>query len=152
MFPWVEDLRVLPGPHLLLGGDTAAGQPELARLVVWNDGDHQRRSLVVVDEDLGVVVYTQARRPVPSGRMADAARFVTRANWGLPTAALELDLDTGEARVRCGLPASPEAATDDQLRQLLFINVATATVYLPGLDAVIEGTDPDTAAAGIEDG
>ena len=62
------------------------------------------------DDNAEFVFYTQAPRVVPAERRDATARFVARANWGLPAAALELDLDEGEVRVRCGFSTGADPA------------------------------------------
>ena len=110
----------------------------------WNDGANEWRALATIDNaGTEFVFYTQARSSVPATRLDAAARLVARANWGLPTAALELNLDTGEARVRCGFDTGGDEPSIDLLRQTVFANLAAATVYLPALEAVSEGAEPD---------
>jgi hypothetical protein len=118
---------------------------------VWADESTTYRSLFVIEDESKFVFYTQAPHPVPERLRAAAALMVTRANWGLPTAAIELDVDTGETRVRCGvdLGEQPEP-TLSVLRQAVLANVAVSTVYLPGLALVCAGADPETVIASIE--
>jgi hypothetical protein len=116
----------------------------------WSDGETTWRALASID-GTEFVFYTQAALVVPPERRDAAARLVARANWNLPTAALELDLDTGETRVRCGFDTGGEEPTVEWLRQTVLANLAVATVYLPALEAVVGGEDPDEVVARIED-
>ena len=115
----------------------------------WGDGEVTYRSLLVADGGT-CVFYAQAPEPVPEGRRDAAARMIARANWGLPTAAIEMGLDTGEARVRCGVDLSGAAPSVPLLRAAVLAGVAVATVYLPALGEVAAGADPDAVIAGIE--
>lgn len=117
----------------------------------WDDGATPYRAVLVVDDEEGqVVFYTQAPFTVPTHRRAAAARLVTRANWGLPAAALELDWDTGECRVRCGVHLEDAPGSVAPLVRAILAAAAVATVYLPALARVIDGHDPDVAARGAE--
>jgi hypothetical protein len=119
----------------------------------WNDGRKEWRALAAIDETgCEFVFYTQAPFAVPADRRDAAARLVARANWGLPTAAIELDLDTGDARVRCGFDLGGEEPTLELLRRTVFANLAVASVYLPALEEVVGGDDPDAVVARVEDG
>lgn len=117
----------------------------------WDDGATPYRSVLVVDDEEGhVVFYTQAPFTVPPHRRAAAARLVTRANWGLPAAALELDWDTGECRVRCGVHLEAASGSAEPLTRAILAAAAVASVYLPALARVIDGVDPDVAARAAE--
>jgi hypothetical protein len=130
-------IRELGWPVVTFSGTETVG-------TAWSDGENEWRALAAIDDDgTQFVFYTQARTAVPPARRDAAARLVARANWGLPTAALELNLETGEARVRCGFDTGGGEPSVDLLRQTVFANVAAATVYLPALEAVSGGADPE---------
>lgn len=133
-------IRELGWPVVTFTGTETVG-------TTWNDGENEWRSLAAIDNDGSqFVFYTQARVAVPAARRDAAARLVARANWGLPSAVLELNLDTGEARVRCGFDTGGEEPSVELLRQTVFANVAAATAYLPALEAVSGGADPDVVS------
>lgn len=107
-----------------------------------------RAEILVAAQQL--VVTAVAPAPVPPARRAAAAEYLTRAACGLYVGALQLDLDSGEARARCGLDFEGEPLSSRLIRNALAITVRLMETYLPGLTLVVAGADPRAALAEAE--
>jgi len=104
--------------------------------------------IIVPSEQL--VVNAVAPLTVPPGRRAAAAEYVLRATWGLYVGSMDLDLDTGQVRARCGLDFEGEPLTPRLVRNALTIAVRIMETYLPGLARVIDGAAPLEAIRAVE--
>ena len=76
--------------------------------------------------------------------------YVTRANYGLPSGAFEIDLNDGEVRFRNTLFVEYAFPTEKQITELLYTVVYTADDYLPGILRVNDGVSPQIALAEVE--
>jgi hypothetical protein len=104
--------------------------------------------IIVLSEQL--VVNAVAPLTVPPDRRAAAAEYVLRATWGLYVGSLDLDLDTGQVRARCGLDFEGEPLTPRLIRNALTIAVRIMETYLSGLERVIGGAAPLEAIRAVE--
>jgi hypothetical protein len=116
-------------------------------------------ALAVVDEHpMRFVFYSLGPVEVPQERRAAVADYLHRANLGLVSDAFELDMDSGEVRLRSGadlFDLPPALRTEELLTwvvaDLSASNVATFDRYLAGLVAVALGdSDPREVIAEVE--
>jgi hypothetical protein len=77
---------------------------------------------------------------VPADRRADAAEFLTRANYGLPLGNFEMDFEDGEVRFKNSICFVGEALTDNLIRNTIYPAGSIATTYFPGLLKVVFGS------------
>ena len=115
-------------------------------------------TMIQVYEGPGVYAfYSLVPVEVPEERLAAVVDFLSRANAGMVTGNFEVDFTDSSVRFKTALDMSalPEAIQADGLfaaivRELAYTNVTTTDRYLPGLVAVIDGTDPAMALAEVE--
>lgn len=103
------------------------------------------------DTDQRVVFVSTHTDLVPPGRLAAAAEFCNRANFGLAVGNFELDHDTGEFRFRTSVDALETKPNATLVRNIVIANVVTFDQYLPALQAVLDGTEPADAIADVEE-
>lgn len=110
-------------------------------------------------EDEGIFFfYSIAPDDVPAGRRGEIAAFVTRANYGMLTGALELSLDSGDLRCRTGIRLGlleadawgPAGLAESLVEEAVRSNLFTMNSYLPGLRAVLAGTPALEAIEEVE--
>jgi hypothetical protein len=92
-----------------------------------------------------LVITAVAPAPVPPERRAAAAEYLARAGCGLYVGGFQLDLDSGEARARCGVDFEGEPLSPRLIRNALAVTIRLMEAYLPGLLLVCEGADPRAA-------
>lgn len=112
-------------------------------------GDLTLRAEVLVETEQ-LVISAEAPVLVPVERRAAAAEYLCRASFGLYVGSLELDMDSGVARARCGLDFEGEPLSSRLIRNALSIAVRLMETYLPGLLLVIEGAEPSRAISEVE--
>lgn len=78
------------------------------------------------------------------------AEFLTRANFGMEIGNFEFDVDSGEIRFKTSLDVTEDRITPALIEQLVYANVLTIDRYLPGIQAVLDGTTPADAIRAIE--
>jgi len=88
---------------------------------------------------------------VPEDRLEAMGEFCNRANFGLAVGNFELDHDGGEVRFRTSLDAAESTADIELIRNVVVANVITFDQYLPGIEAVLAGTEPVDAIEDVED-
>ena len=103
----------------------------------------------VVEEAKLLVVYSVLPAVVPSGRRDAVAEFVTRANYGLSLGNLEMDFDDGELRAKVALAVGDHPPDDALIERLVRVSGRLVERYLPGIEAVVDGTDPLAAASAV---
>lgn len=92
------------------------------------------------EEQGQVIFYTICPVTTPEKRRSAVAEFVTRANYGLIIGNFEMDLDDGEVRFKTSLDAEDAELSRVLIRHLVYANITTIDRYLPGLIAVIAGS------------
>ncbi len=102
----------------------------------------------VVEDAALLVVYSVLPTAVPPGRREAVAEFVTRANYGLSLGNLEMDFDDGELRAKVALAVGEHAPDDALVERLIRVSGRLVELYLPGIEAVVDGADP---AGALED-
>jgi hypothetical protein len=104
------------------------------------------------EEDEQLLVYSIIPFDIPTGRRSEAARYLTRANFGLAIGNFELDLDDGEVRYKTSIDIEGTQLVEPLIDHLFLANVVTVDHYLSGLRAVIEGDKADAVVAAVEGG
>jgi hypothetical protein len=102
------------------------------------------------EEDDQLLVYSIIPFDVPEVRRTEAARYLTRANFGLAIGNFELDLDDGEVRYKTSIDVEGAQIVEPLIDHLFLANVVTVDRYLNGLRAVIEGDAAEVAVAAAE--
>ncbi len=98
-----------------------------------------------------VVFYSLLEVHVPEERRDAMAEFITRANYGLPFGAFEMDYSDGEVRLRTGFFTADIDFTTTHMRNIVYANLLTMDRYLPGIMRVIYGReDPKAVVEEIE--
>ena len=67
------------------------------------------------------------------------AEFITRANFGMSMATLEMDFSDGEVRCRSEIAYDGGELTYSQLRSLLYCSAVTMTTMIPVIVKVTAG-------------
>lgn len=99
-------------------------------------------------EEEQLAVYVNWPLQVPEDKLAQAAEFVLRANFGVLVGSIELDFDDGEVRSKTGLDVFK---LDDAACETLFQNSMNLTMmYFPALQAVLDGMGVEEALAEVE--
>lgn len=68
------------------------------------------------------------------------AEFLTRANYGVIIGNFEMDFDDGEIRYKTSIDVEGDLLTTDLIKQLVYANIMMMDHYLPGIQAVMDGT------------
>jgi hypothetical protein len=95
-----------------------------------------------------LVVYSVLPAVAPPERRTPLAEFLTRANHGLSLGNFELDLADGEVRAKVALAVGDGPLDGAVVARLIRANGRLVELFLPGIEAVIDGAEP---AAAIHD-
>lgn len=106
--------------------------------------------IAMLEADEQVVVHSAFNPPVPEERRDAVALFLARANYGILIGNFEIDLEDGELRYKTSIDVEGAELTEALLDNLVVANVAVFDRYVPGIEAVVRGTDPADAVAAIE--
>jgi hypothetical protein len=99
-----------------------------------------------------IVVYSICPLRVPPSQRPLMAEFITRANYGLVVGNFEMDYEDGEVRYKTSLDVEDSEATTELLRHIVYANVTALDRYLPGIIAVLAGSQsPEEAANAIDE-
>lgn len=99
------------------------------------------RCRAIADEERDTVIFfshTPSNTPYES-RLA-MAEFLTRANYGLLIGNFEMDINDGEIRYKTSVDMQDAVLTTAVVRNLVYTNVLTMKRYLPGIEAVMQGS------------
>ncbi len=102
----------------------------------------------VVEEAALLAFYSVLPAPVPPRRREAVAEFLTRANYGLSLGNFEMDFDDGEVRAKVVLAVGSHPPDDVLVERLIRVSGRLVEVFLPGVEAVVDGADP---AAALDD-
>jgi hypothetical protein len=98
-----------------------------------------------------VVFYSICPLRVPEAKRAALAEYLTRANYGLIVGNFELDYDDGEIRFKTSLDVEDAELTSALLSHIVYANVTNMDRYLPGIVAVLAGSQtPLEAVSSID--
>jgi hypothetical protein len=87
---------------------------------------------------------------VPIDRIGALAEFLTRANYGLPLGNFEIDMNDGEMNFKNSIDISDGELTQKMVQTLVVFALECLNRYLPGIRAVIDGTEPKFAIEDID--
>lgn len=123
------DAGLLPTPLEEIDGYSVAfvGETELTGVAV-----------VYTDEDR-FVFYVEFNEPLPVERLAQAAEFLTRANFGLTIGNFELDYDTARARFKSSLDFYGVELAPSLVRRAILAAMDAVEIYGPALKMVANG-------------
>lgn len=102
------------------------------------------------DQKQQLIFYSIAPVTVPPERRHDVAIYETRVNYGLVLGNFELDLADGEIRYKTSIDVTETELTPILIRQVVLANVAMMDKYLPSLNKVIQGIDPNDTQGNLE--
>lgn len=83
------------------------------------------------------VFYSLLPVNTPQDKLDAMAEFMTRANYGMIVGNFELNYEDGEVRYKTSVDIGDGDLSLLLVKQLVYPNVATMDLYLPGLMAVI---------------
>lgn len=112
-------------------------------------GSFELRAEVLVEAEQ-LVIVAEAPVRLPPERRAAGAEYVCRASSGLYVGSLELNVDDGTVRARCGLDFEGEPLSPRLIRNALAVTVRLMETYLPGLARVVGGAEPVATITAIE--
>jgi hypothetical protein len=99
-----------------------------------------------------LVLYSICPLRVPSPVRPTMAEFLTRANYGLVVGNFEMDYEDGEVRYKTSVDVEDCEVSTELLRHIVYANVTTLDRYLPGIIAVLAGSQsPAEAVAAIDE-
>jgi hypothetical protein len=88
---------------------------------------------------------------IPKERRIAVTELLTRANFGMVIGNFEIDLDSGEVRLKTSIDVEGDRLTVELFRQLVAANVNVMDRYLPSIRQVVEGqATPKAAIAQLE--
>ena len=98
-----------------------------------------------------IAFYSICPLRVPEAKRSLVAEFLARANYGLVIGNFEQDWDDGEIRYKTSLDIEDCELSAALLSHIVYANVTSMDRYLPGLVAVIAGSQsPSEAVLAIE--
>lgn len=98
-----------------------------------------------------IAFYSICPLRVPEAKRLLVAEFLARANYGLVIGNFEQDWDDGEVRYKTSLDVEDSELSVTLLSHIVYANVTTMDRYLPGIVAVIAGSQgPSDAVSVIE--
>ena len=105
------------------------------------------------DESERVVFASALPVEVTEDKFADAAEFITRANFGMEIGNFEMDYSDGSVQFRTSVDIEGGELTPKMIQNLAYVNVTVTDQYLPGLVMVLEGdATPEEAIDHVENG
>jgi hypothetical protein len=103
------------------------------------------------DAQRQIAFYSICPLRVPEARRMHVAEFLARANYGLVIGNFEQDWDDGEVRYKTSLDVEDCELSGTLFSHIVYANVTTMDRYLPGLIAVIAGSQtPSDAVSAAE--
>jgi hypothetical protein len=104
-----------------------------------------------VDESTGVfALYAVSPVSAPPARMSEACELVARLNFGHKLGNLELDVESGEIRMKTSIDVEGEELTEGLVANVVYANVASLDQMLPAIVACLtKGATPKAAVAAI---
>jgi hypothetical protein len=109
------------------------------------------RCVIAPDEERALFRFYSIREDnTPEGRRPAMAEALSRANYGLNIGNFEIDLNDGEVRYKTSLSLRHTTLTTPLCSQQVSINIETFDRYLPAIDAVVNGEDPQVAIDRVE--
>ena len=128
--------------------------PEDDHIVALVPGEHGQWKLHVSwhGDERTFICRSVVAFDVPADRIAVAAEYITRANYGLTVGNFEMDCDDGTVLLRTSIPLGEDELSRAMVKRLIYGNCSLLDRYLPGLMAVAFGdVPPREAIRRIED-
>jgi len=124
-------------------------RPDRGLLIFPVTGDNGAWTTVAQarEEQRQAFFYSVAPELVPEATRDEAARLMSRINWGLALGTFELDLDDGQVRFRTSLDVGEADLTPALVKPLLIANFTLMDRYLPAVLAVASGISAAEALA-----
>ncbi|KXK49156.1 MAG: hypothetical protein UZ13_03283 [Chloroflexi bacterium OLB13] len=92
-----------------------------------------------LEERRSLLFYSVCPIEIPPEQYGEVMEFITHANYGMLNGAFEFDLSDGDLRYRTALTVPDADPTPKSLQFIIYDNVTTMDLYLPGLYAVASG-------------
>jgi hypothetical protein len=102
------------------------------------------------EDDEQLLVYARLPVTVPPDRVPAVATYLTLANDGLAIGNFEMAMTEGQVRFKTSIDVGGADLSEPLIDHLFLANIVSADRYLPGLEAVVAGTDPAEAVAAAE--
>lgn len=103
------------------------------------------------DDQQQFVFYSVCPLNVPEVRRPAVAEFITRANYGMVLGNFEMDYNDGEVRYKTSIDVEGVGLSAPLVKQVVYANVLITDRYLPGLMAVMAGSEsPREAVERVE--
>ena len=97
-----------------------------------------------------IVFYSRCRVDVPEKHREEVTNFITDTNYRIAVGNYEMDREDGELNFKTGIDIQDVNITEEMIRNLMMINLATYDKMLPKLENIIGNTD-DTGLPDIKD-
>ena len=136
--------------HGLESNDTT--DPEVIRAEVTAENGAWALFVVARETDDRITIYSQVPWETPEPGRMEMSELLTRINFGLPLGNFELDFSDGEVRFKTSIDLSGARLTTELFEGLLDPNIATTNMYLPAIEAVLNGRMPPGAAVEMVEG
>jgi hypothetical protein len=101
-----------------------------SRYAIWIEGEESRR---------GLIFYTVSPLKVPVKRRAAVSELLTRMNYTLFWACLEMDFSDGELRSRTTVNCKGRMPTPESLQSMLYSAITAMDSNQPWIEAVVIG-------------
>jgi hypothetical protein len=105
---------------------------------------------MVNEEKQRFLFYSVCPFGIPPLNRIAIAEFLTRANYGMEIGNFELGFDSGEIRFKTSLDVTGDRLTTAPIKPLVYTNVLTIDRYLPGIQAILDGTSTIDAIQAID--
>jgi hypothetical protein len=92
-----------------------------------------------LEERRTLLFYSVCPLEIPRAKYGAVMEFITRANYGMLGGAFEFDLNDGDLRFRTSATLPDSDLTLSLVRLVVYDNVTSMDIYLPGIEAVING-------------
>jgi hypothetical protein len=122
-----------------------AGDPPVLATEIVRPAGSWLMYIQVVEEPALLAVYSVLAAAAPPERRTSLAEFVTGANYGLSLGNFEMDLADGEVRAKVALAVGDGPLDDALVARLIRASGRLVEVFLPGIEAVIDGVEPAAA-------
>ena len=115
--------------------------------------DHSEDSVSIIDLVESLLMYGLLDGHAPADKMAEAAEFITRANFALLVGNFEMDYADGEIRFKVSVDFEGGTLTPIMIRNMISYCAITVNRYYGSLMGVLFGNlDPAEAAMAAEEG
>ena len=104
-----------------------------------------------LDDDDQLIFYSLCPELIPVNQRAQVMEYITRANFGLRMGNFEMNPDDGELRFKTSLDAEGVTPPQEMIKAVIYGNVTTMDIYLPGVLAILHAdATPIQALSDVE--